>query len=74
MVGFFLQATNIAVDSTAVTSGSSLRMIDILFKGGPVMIPLIILSLISIAFIISKYIFIRERSKIDQQPRQLCTG
>jgi len=65
MIGFFLQAVNTAVDSTAVTPGDSLRMIDILFKGGPVMIPLIILSLISIAFIISKYIFIRERSKID---------
>ncbi|MFZ1676600.1 MAG: MotA/TolQ/ExbB proton channel family protein [Saprospiraceae bacterium] len=65
MIGFFLQATTTAVDSTAVAPGTSLRMIDILFKGGPVMIPLIILSLISIAFIISKYIFIRERSKID---------
>ncbi|MBK9982852.1 MAG: MotA/TolQ/ExbB proton channel family protein [Saprospiraceae bacterium] len=60
-----MQAATTAVDSTAVAPGSSLRMIDILFKGGPVMIPLIILSLISIAFIISKYIFIRERSKID---------
>lgn len=65
MIGFFLQATSTVVDSTAVAPGTSLRMIDILFKGGPVMIPLIILSLISIAFIISKYIFIRERSKID---------
>lgn len=65
MIGFFLQVTNTAIDSTAVSSDSSMRMIDILFKGGPVMIPLIILSLISIAFIISKYIFIRERSKID---------
>jgi biopolymer transport protein ExbB len=64
MVGFFLQVTSTAIDTTAVSTGSS-RMIDILFKGGPVMIPLIILSLISIAFIISKYIFIRERSKID---------
>ncbi|MEP6648082.1 MAG: MotA/TolQ/ExbB proton channel family protein [Saprospiraceae bacterium] len=65
MIGFFLQVTSTAVDSTAVSPGTSLRMIDILFKGGPVMIPLIILSLISIAFIVSKYIFIRERSKID---------
>lgn len=65
MVGFFLQVTSTAVDTTAVAGEGSMRMIDILFKGGPVMIPLIILSLISIAFIISKYIFIRERSKID---------
>lgn len=64
MVGFFLQVTETAIDTTAVAGGTS-RMIDILFKGGPVMIPLIILSLISIAFIISKFLFIRERSKID---------
>ncbi|MEO5906041.1 MAG: MotA/TolQ/ExbB proton channel family protein [Saprospiraceae bacterium] len=66
MVGFFLQVTSTAIDTTsAVSESASMRMIDILFKGGVVMIPLIILSLISIAFIISKYIFIRERSKID---------
>ena len=65
MVGFFLQVTSTAIDTTAVAGSDSMRLIDILLKGGPVMIPLIILSLISIAFIISKYIFIRERSKID---------
>ncbi len=65
MLGFFLQVTTTAVDSTAVAAGDSMRLIDILFKGGVVMIPLIALSLISIAFIISKYIFIGERSKID---------
>jgi biopolymer transport protein ExbB len=65
MLGFFLQVA--AADSTAVavSAGESLRLIDILFKGGVVMIPLILLSLISIAFIISKYLFIRERSKMD---------
>jgi len=65
MVGFFLQVTSTAIDTTAAAGSDSMRLIDILLKGGPVMIPLIILSLISIAFIISKYIFIRERSKID---------
>ena len=69
MTGFFLQAatsaTTATVDPNAVPTEESIRLIDILFKGGPVMIPLIILSLISIAFIISKFLFIRERSKID---------
>lgn len=66
MLGFFLQVTT-AIDSSAVAGSAEerLRLIDILFKGGPVMIPLIILSLISIAFIISKYLFIRDRSKMD---------
>lgn len=65
MIGFFLQAALTAVDSTVVATEQSMRLIDILFKGGVVMIPLIILSLISIAFIISKYLFIRDRSRID---------
>ncbi len=65
MIGFLLQA-NTATADTVVPTEESIRLIDILFKGGPVMIPLIILSLISIAFIISKFLFIRERSKIDQ--------
>lgn len=65
MVGFFLQVTSTAVDSTGVAAQESMRLIDILFKGGVVMIPLIILSLISIAFIISKYLFIGQRSRID---------
>ena len=65
MVGFFLQVTSTAVDTTGVAADSTMRLIDILFKGGVVMIPLIILSLISIAFIISKYLYIRERSRID---------
>src|SRR5690606_8713798 len=65
MIGFFLQAVT-AIDTTGeATLQESIRLIDILFKGGPVMIPLIILSLISIAFIISKFLFIRERSKMD---------
>jgi biopolymer transport protein ExbB len=65
MVGFFLQVTSTAVENIEAPAEESMRLIDILFKGGVVMIPLIILSLISIAFIISKYIFIRERSKMD---------
>ncbi len=65
MLGFFLQADAAAIDSTAIASEQTMRLIDILFKGGVVMIPLIILSLISIAFIISKFLFIRERSKMD---------
>ena len=65
MLGFFLQADAAAIDSTAMASEQSMRLIDILFKGGVVMIPLVILSLISIAFIISKFLFIRERSRMD---------
>ncbi len=65
MLGFFLQADAAAIDSTAMAAEPTMRLIDILFKGGVVMIPLIILSLISIAIIISKYLFIRERSKMD---------
>ena len=43
MIGFFLQATSTVVDPAAATTEESIRLIDILFKGGVVMIPLIIL-------------------------------
>jgi hypothetical protein len=41
MIGFLLQADTSAV--SGASTEESIRLIDILFKGGPVMIPLIIL-------------------------------
>jgi hypothetical protein len=43
MIGFLLQADTSAV--SGASTEESIRLIDILFKGGPVMIPLIILIL-----------------------------
>lgn len=62
MNGFLLQATN-GVDPE--TTQESMRIIDIFLKGGVVMIPLVLLSLLAVAVIINKYLFIRSRSKIN---------
>ncbi len=64
-MSFLLQAATMA-DTSAVTSGgSSFSLFDIIMKGGVVMIPLLILSVLSIAFIVERYLYIREQSKID---------
>lgn len=65
---FFLQATT-AIDSlqtpvaeAAVTSESA---IDLLFKGGPVMIPLGLLFFATLYLFIERFITIRKASQID---------
>lgn len=63
-MNFILQA--VAIDSTEMTQTGSFKLIDLLMKGGVVMIPLLILSVISIAYIIERYQYIKKRSKIDE--------
>ncbi len=63
-MNFILQAA-VAVDTTAVANSGGFRMFDLLMKGGVVMIPLLLLSVISIAYIIERYMYIRDRSKMD---------
>lgn len=73
-MGFLLQATStlmdtaaqVATTTTAVEPEKSIRYIELLFKGGIMMIPLLILSFLAIGFIIERFIFIRQRSKIDK--------
>ncbi len=66
-MNFILQAAA-AVDTTGVAGAANeveFKLIDILVKGGVVMIPLLLLSLVSIAYIIERYMYIRDRSKMD---------
>lgn len=66
-MSFILQATEVLTDTTAVTTGGEgINLFSILMKGGVVMIPLLILSIISIAFIIERYLYIREMSRVDE--------
>ena len=60
-MGFLLQATSTLMDTaaqvattttTAVEPEKSIRYIELLFKGGIMMIPLLILSFLAIGFII----------------------
>lgn len=64
-MSFVMQVASTVTDSTAVSGSTGINMLTILMKGGVVMIPLLLLSFISIAFIIERYLYIREMSKID---------
>jgi biopolymer transport protein ExbB len=65
-MSFVLQATDVIADSTGIVNGNEgLNLFSILMKGGVVMIPLLLLSIISIAFIIERYLYIREMSRVD---------
>ncbi len=59
---FFLQA----VDSLGVaTEGASMSLIELLFKGGYFMIPLLILSIFAVYILIERYLVIKKASKMD---------
>lgn len=70
ILNFILQA-GIVADSASATSTSadaaqqSISIFGLLTKGGFVMIPLLILSVLAIGFIIERYMYISKRSKID---------
>ncbi|QNF35061.1 MotA/TolQ/ExbB proton channel family protein [Adhaeribacter swui] len=69
MNSFLLQITTTAPDSlnnvaaAASTSDPDLSLIELLFKGGWVMIPILILSLISIYIMAERYIAIKRASQ-----------
>jgi biopolymer transport protein ExbB len=73
-MGFLLQAATTITDTAAqlasttqaVEPEKSIRYIELLFKGGIMMIPLLILSMMAIGFIIERYLFIRQRTKINK--------
>jgi biopolymer transport protein ExbB len=63
---FFLQVTAPAVDTvnTAASAGpvadTSVPVIDLLLRGGFIMVPLVLLSIVSVYIIIERYITIRK--------------
>jgi biopolymer transport protein ExbB len=56
-------STPIAIE----TAHPSMSLLDLIFKGGFVMIPIFLLSLIGVFFFIDKYIYIHKLSKIDRK-------
>jgi biopolymer transport protein ExbB len=64
-MNFILQVAGVATDSTAVAGAGGFKLIDLFLKGGIVMIPLLILSIISIAYIIERYMYIKDKSRMD---------
>jgi biopolymer transport protein ExbB len=65
-MSFLLQAAAVA-DTVATQSGANgINLFSLLMKGGIVMYPLILLSFLSIGYIIERYLYIREMSRIDE--------
>ncbi len=60
--------TGTPVDSTAATdTADTVRVIDLLWKGGYVMIPLIILSIVAIYIFVERVLTIQKASKVPDQ-------
>jgi biopolymer transport protein ExbB len=59
--------TGAAADTVAVASESNeLSFLDLVMKGGFMMIPIFLLSLISIYLFVERFLYIRQNSKIDK--------
>lgn len=52
-------------DSTAAISTQSINYLSLLFKGGVVIYPIMLLLLLALYFGVERYLFIKEASKID---------
>ena len=58
-------ALQMAQPAAAMPTEDSLQLIDLLLKGGPIMIPLAFLSVVTIYFFFERFFVIRKASKID---------
>ncbi len=67
----FLQVVQTVADSldtlSTASSQSELSFVDLLLKGGVILIPIGLLSLISIYLITERYLYIKKATKIDNQ-------
>lgn len=61
----FMEITNTIFMLNQTTAAPGLNLLDLVMKGGPVMIPIGLLSLLSIYLIIERYIFISKSGKND---------
>lgn len=61
----FLQAANADLNVAAESSKVSVSYLDLLIKGGWVMLPIGILSVLAIYFIIERYVVIKKLGKFD---------
>lgn len=70
----FLQITQTAIDTVAntaltnpaVSTAQPLNLLTLIMKGGWIMIPLIILSIMTVYFAVERFLVIRRASRIDQ--------
>src|ERR1700749_4948697 len=69
-MNILLVLLQIATDSTTSTTPANstdqgISLLDLLFKGGYVMIPILLLSVISVYLFIERYMYINAASKAD---------
>ncbi len=71
----FLQITQTVIDTVAnstvtdpavIAKAEPLNMLTLIMKGGWIMIPLIILSMLTVYFAVERFLVIRRASRIDQ--------
>ena len=70
---FLLQAADTArrvIDSTnaaiQAAAGNKLNLLDLLFKGGVLMVPLLLLFVIAIYFFFERYLAIKKATRVDE--------
>ncbi len=69
-MGLLLQISTAAVDTAAASTSATpnaetLSLLDLALKGGPIMIPIAICSIIAVYIIVERYFAIRKSSKDD---------
>ena len=67
MKTIFLQITSSIEETAPVTDGSDVNMLELIMKGGWIMIPLFILSFVTVYILIERYLSIRAAAKDPSQ-------
>jgi biopolymer transport protein ExbB len=70
-MGILLQAATTVLDTAAAATQApvvtkDLSVLDLLMKGGFIMIPLVVFFAVAVFFIIERYIFFRQRARINE--------
>lgn len=60
-----LQIQSVATVETAPVEAAELSILDILMKGGYIMIPIVFLSIAALAIFVERFLYIKNASKVD---------
>ena len=66
ILGIILQATNVPQVIQGNPGDSEMSLLELLGKGGWILSPIILISLISVYIMVAKYFEIREHTKLDE--------
>ncbi|MDX2002425.1 MAG: MotA/TolQ/ExbB proton channel family protein [Chitinophagales bacterium] len=70
LISFFLQATPVAIDTLnnaaqTTTEQEKLSVLDLMMKGGVLMIPILLLSLVAVYIFVERYLTISKAGRIE---------